>query len=162
MVTWWLQMGDYIIYLISLMRVLFKALHWVPTPMPMGFGWASLLCIPVSSSKSESNFSDAGNALTKNRSGLKPSTVNDLLFVQSNQDLMYACNKHYTIFEYMGALWIAWVGIGRCWWLWSGMGTNSKENVGLWSCLDTIVHLRCDVDLTLVTRSMPLWELGAL
>ena len=31
-------------------------------------------------------------------------------------------NTHYTIFEYMGAIWIAWVAIGRCWWLWSGYG----------------------------------------
>ena len=51
-----------------------KALHWVPIPMPMGFGWAYycswvdmgsiLLCIPASNSKSESNFSDAWNTLT--------------------------------------------------------------------------------------------------
>jgi hypothetical protein len=34
-----------------------------------GHGWASILCIPASSSKSESNFSDAGNTLTKKRSG---------------------------------------------------------------------------------------------
>jgi hypothetical protein len=53
-----------------------------------GHGWASVLCIPASSSKSESNFSDAGNMLTKKCSGLKPVTVNDLLFVQSNQDLV--------------------------------------------------------------------------
>jgi hypothetical protein len=51
-------------------------------------GWASVLCIPVSSSKLESNFSDARNTLTKKRSGLKSSTVNDLLFVRSNQDLV--------------------------------------------------------------------------
>ena len=48
----------------------------------------SVLCIPASSSKSESNFSDAGNMITKNRSRLKPSIVNDLLFVRSNQDLV--------------------------------------------------------------------------
>ena len=40
-----------------------------------------LLCIPASGSKSESNFSDAGNTLTKKRSGLNPTIVNDLLFV---------------------------------------------------------------------------------
>ena len=51
-------------------------------------GWASVLCIPASNSKSESNFSDAGNTLTKKRSGLKPTTMNDLLFVRSNQDLV--------------------------------------------------------------------------
>jgi len=82
-----------------------RALHWVPIPMPTqthglwvgmgamllfisGHGWASVLCIIASSSKSESNFSDAGNTLTKKRSGLKPATMNDLLFVRSNQDLV--------------------------------------------------------------------------
>ena len=53
-----------------------------------GHGWASVLCILASNSKSESNFSDAGNTLTKKRSGLKPTTMNDLLFVRSNQDLV--------------------------------------------------------------------------
>jgi hypothetical protein len=74
-------------------------------PMHMGVGWAwvrcycswvrmsgrrwtSVLCIPASSSKSESSFSDVGNTLTKKRSGLKPTTMNDLLFVRSNQDLV--------------------------------------------------------------------------
>jgi hypothetical protein len=33
-----------------------------------GHEWASVLCIPASTSKSESNFSDAGNTLTKKRS----------------------------------------------------------------------------------------------
>jgi hypothetical protein len=93
-----------------------RALHWVPIsiPMPMpththGFwvgigamllfmcghgcdiivhGWALVLCIPASNSKSESNFSDAGNTLTKKCSGLKPTTVNGLLFVRSNQDMV--------------------------------------------------------------------------
>ena len=51
-------------------------------------GWAWVLCIPASNSKTESNFSDAGNTITKKRSGLKPTIVNDLLFVRSNQDLM--------------------------------------------------------------------------
>jgi hypothetical protein len=69
-----------------------------------GHGWALVLCIPASSSKSESNFSDAGNMLTKKRSGLKPSTMNDFLFVRSNEDLVYAGNAHYIIFEYMGAI----------------------------------------------------------
>jgi hypothetical protein len=64
------------------------------------------LCILASSSKSRSKFSDAGNTLTKKRSGLKLVTMNNLLFVRSNQDLMYADGL--------------------------GMGTNSKENVGLW------------------------------
>jgi hypothetical protein len=84
-----------------------RALHWVPMPMPMpthahgfwvgmgamllfmgGHGRASVLCITASNSKSESNFSDAGNTLTKKGSGLKPMTVNDFLFVQSNQNLV--------------------------------------------------------------------------
>jgi hypothetical protein len=88
-----------------------RALHRVPIPMG-GHGWASVLCIPTSSSKSESNFSDAGNTLTKKRSRLEPTTVNDLWFVRFNQDLVYAGNTHYTMFEYMGAIWIAWVGMG--------------------------------------------------
>jgi hypothetical protein len=29
--------------------------------------------------------------------------VNDFLFVRSNQDLVYAGNTHYTIFEYTSA-----------------------------------------------------------
>ena len=44
-------------------------------------GWALVLCIPASGSKSESNFSDVGNTLTKKHSGLKPPTVNNLFFV---------------------------------------------------------------------------------
>jgi hypothetical protein len=54
-----------------------------------GHGWASVLCILASNSKSsESNFPDAGITLTKKFSKLKPVTVNDLLFVRSNQDLV--------------------------------------------------------------------------
>jgi hypothetical protein len=45
----------------------------------------SVLCILASNSKSES---DVGNALTKKRSELKLAIVNDLLFVQSNQNLV--------------------------------------------------------------------------
>jgi hypothetical protein len=44
----------------------------------------SVLCTSASNSNSESNFLNAGNK----RSGLKPTTVNVLLFVQSNQDLL--------------------------------------------------------------------------
>jgi hypothetical protein len=51
-------------------------------------GWASVLCIPASNSKSESNFSDAANTLTNKHSGLKSVTMNDFLFVRSNQDLV--------------------------------------------------------------------------
>jgi hypothetical protein len=118
--------------------------HGHPYPWVLGghgcdviiHGWASVLCILASSSKSRSKFSDAGNTLTNKCSGLKLVTMNNLLFVRSNQDLMYAGNIHYTIFEYMGAIsiaWVdmgghmscygwAWVGIGHCWWLWSGYG----------------------------------------
>jgi hypothetical protein len=48
-----------------------------------GHGWASVLSIPASNSKSESNFSDARNTIIKKRSGLKPTT-----FVRPNQDLV--------------------------------------------------------------------------
>jgi hypothetical protein len=53
-----------------------------------GHGWASILCISASNSKLESNFSDAGNTQNKKRSRLKLTTMNDLLFVRSNQDLV--------------------------------------------------------------------------
>jgi hypothetical protein len=74
-----------------------RALHWVSMPTcvlgghgcdAIVHGWASVLCIPASNSKSESNFSDVANMLIKKRSGLKPVTVNDFLFVRSNQDLV--------------------------------------------------------------------------
>ena len=51
-------------------------------------GWASVLCIPASNFNSESNFSDAESTLTKKHFGLKPTIVNDFLFVRSNQDLV--------------------------------------------------------------------------
>ena len=54
--------------------------------LPRGFQNSRKLL--ASNSKSESNFSDARNTLTKKRSGLKPTIVNDLLFVRSNQDLV--------------------------------------------------------------------------
>jgi len=57
-----------------------------------GWAWVGIgfvhPCIPASNSKSESNFSDAWNTLTKKRSKMKPTIVNDLLFVRSNQDLV--------------------------------------------------------------------------
>ena len=43
---------------------------------------------PASNSKSESNFLDAWNKLTKKRFGLKPTTMKDILFVRSNQNLV--------------------------------------------------------------------------
>ena len=57
----------------------------------------------------------------------------DLLFVWSNSYLVLVGNTHYNFFEYMGAIWIAWVGTchamgghgcnlkGKCWALFSGM-----------------------------------------
>ena len=68
--------------------LLWWKLKWAPTFPIMSCVVRSVLCIPASSSKSESNFSDAGNTLTNQRSELKPTTMNDLLFVQSNQDLV--------------------------------------------------------------------------
>ena len=47
----------------------------------------STLCVAAASSKSENNFSDAGNTLTKKRNSLKPHTVNDLMFMRSNIDI---------------------------------------------------------------------------
>lgn len=47
----------------------------------------SILCIPASSSKSENNFSDAGNTITDKRNRLKPKTVDALMFIRSNSDL---------------------------------------------------------------------------
>ena len=32
----------------------------------------------------------------------------------------------------MGAIWITWVGIGRCWWVWSGYEYKLEGNVGLY------------------------------
>ena len=52
------------------------------------FSHPTLNPIPASNSKSESNFSDAGNMLTKKRCRLKPMIVNDFFFVRSNQDLV--------------------------------------------------------------------------
>ena len=47
----------------------------------------SLLAVPASSAKSESNFSDAGNTITDKRNALGPERVDDMLFVRSNNDL---------------------------------------------------------------------------
>jgi len=43
----------------------------------------SVLAIPASSAKSESNFSDGGNTVTKLRNRLKSSVVDDILFLRS-------------------------------------------------------------------------------
>ena len=43
----------------------------------------SVFAIPTSSAKSESNFSDGGNTVTKQRNRLSPSMVDDLLFFRS-------------------------------------------------------------------------------
>jgi hypothetical protein len=61
---------------------------WVGMGAIFVHGWAWVLCNHASNSKSESNFSDAGNTLIKKHSGLKPTIVNDFLFVRSNQDLV--------------------------------------------------------------------------
>ena len=53
--------------------------------LPRGFQNSRKLL--ASHSKLESNFSDAGNTLTKKSSRLKPTIVNDHLFVWSNQNL---------------------------------------------------------------------------
>jgi hypothetical protein len=58
--------------------LLWWKLKGIPTFPIMSRVARLVLCIPTSSSKLESNFSDAGNTLTKKRSGLKPTTMNDL------------------------------------------------------------------------------------
>ena len=68
--------------------LLWWKLKGAPTFPIMSHMARSVLCTPASNSKLESNFSDARNTLTKKRYGLKPSIVNDLLFVRSNQDLV--------------------------------------------------------------------------
>ncbi|GBG73039.1 hypothetical protein CBR_g12757 [Chara braunii] len=53
----------------------------------------AILSVSASSSKSECNFFDAGNTITKKRNSIKPSVVNDVLFVRSNKDLaVYDCS----------------------------------------------------------------------
>ena len=46
----------------------------------------SILCVPPSSARSENNFSDTGNTLTAKRNGLKPATLNMLMFLRSNKE----------------------------------------------------------------------------
>ena len=61
--------------------LLWWKLKGAPTFPIMSRVVCSVLCNPTSNSKSESNFLDAGNTLTKKGSRLKPMIVNDLLFV---------------------------------------------------------------------------------
>jgi hAT family C-terminal dimerisation region len=43
----------------------------------------SVLAVPASSAKSECNFSDAGNTMTKKRNQLDPTKLDDLMFLRS-------------------------------------------------------------------------------
>ena len=84
-------------------------------PIPMGFGWAWVgigfvyPCIQLQIGVKLLICREYANQEVLRA---EAKTMNDLLFVRSNQNLVYACNTHYTIFEYMGAIWIAWVGMG--------------------------------------------------
>jgi hypothetical protein len=49
----------------------------------------SILCIPASSSMSECTFSASGNTISDKRSTLKPSTVDMLMFLRSNKDILH-------------------------------------------------------------------------
>ena len=67
-------------------------------PIPMGFRWPWVQCYcswvgigfvhPCIQLQIGVKLLDVGNTLTKKRSMVKPTIVNDLLFVQSNQDLV--------------------------------------------------------------------------
>ena len=48
----------------------------------------SILCIPASSSMSECVFSASGSTVCKKRTLLKPSTVDMLMFLRSNKDIL--------------------------------------------------------------------------
>ena len=80
-------------------------------------------------------------SLQQGTSSVKPPIVEEeALFVRSNQDLVQAGNTHYTIFGYMSAIcghgWAQVAADGYD----MGMGTNSKENVGLCSsCTSTYI-----------------------
>ena len=60
-----------------------------------------------------------------------------------------------TIFEYMGVIWIAWVGIGRCWWVWSRYGYKFEGNVGLYNLPRNTKMFVC---LILVFRPLEFWS----
>ena len=84
-----------------------------PPHSPSCRAWRVRFC--ASNSKLESNFSDAGNTLTKKRSGLKPTAF----YLSDPTKTWYRWVIHITFFAYMGAIWIAWVGVG-------GHGCNLK------------------------------------
>ena len=100
--------------------LLWWKLKGAPTFPIMSRVAGSVLCILASNSKAESNFSDAGNTLTNKRFGLKPTIVNGLFFVRSNQDLVQVGDTHYTIFEYMGMGGHGWAHVMLC----VGMGEH--------------------------------------
>jgi len=52
-----------------------------------GWAWVGISFVHPAPNQSQT-FMDAANTLTKKRSGLKPTTLKDLLFVRSNQDLV--------------------------------------------------------------------------
>lgn len=60
----------------------------------------SVLATSASSAKSEHNFSEVGNHVSKKRSGLKPKTVNTLMIMRSNKDLK-RCAGHQTAYVAM-------------------------------------------------------------
>ncbi|GBG82408.1 hypothetical protein CBR_g34784 [Chara braunii] len=58
-------------------------------PLPiMARAARAVLCVPASSLKSECNFSNVGNTVTKKRNQLNRSVVDDVLFVRSNCDVV--------------------------------------------------------------------------
>ena len=65
-----------------------------------GHGWASVLCIPASSSKSESNFSDAGNTLTKKRWVRAEASDSERPFICPIQPRLGVCGQ-YTLHNFL-------------------------------------------------------------
>jgi hypothetical protein len=65
-------------------------LLWWQSKSAKNDGWpiiaqvaCDVLCEPASSAKSECNFSDAGNTVTKKRNQLQPDKLDDLMFLRS-------------------------------------------------------------------------------
>ena len=65
-------------------------LFWWQSKSAKNDGWplialvaCDILCEPASSAKSECNFSDAGNTVTKKRNQLQPDKLDDLMFLRS-------------------------------------------------------------------------------